>query len=261
MFRRLRSPAPKIHESRGPDSRMQLPYQPRVLRARGRSQHPYRSDLGLDAAESALVERFLPAVHGARPRLRQRPRGSAGPARLSGRGPRHRPLDDEERARPPQRRASTRASRRRRRQAPVRRERARRSGLRLQRPRPSHARGQGRLHCSRSQRVLKPGGVALLSVRTPFALNRLLPRMLGHVVLPRKGLRPDEDRDDDWYVQRPPLGWIVSRCREARLDPVCVCSYRQAIRPAPSAAHEAAGRAVLRRRDGGGIAAGGLPPA
>jgi ubiquinone/menaquinone biosynthesis C-methylase UbiE len=77
-------------------------------------------------------------------------------------------------------------------------------------------------------RVLKPGGVALLSMRTPYALNRMLPRLLRNVVLPRKGLRPDEERDDGQYVQRPPLRWLVNRCREARLEPVCVCSYRQA---------------------------------
>ncbi len=78
-------------------------------------------------------------------------------------------------------------------------------------------------------RVLKPGGVALLSLRTPYALNRMLPRMLRNVVLPRKGLRPDEERDDDQYVQRPPLSWLVRECREARLAPVCVCSHRQAV--------------------------------
>ena len=44
------------------------------------------------------------------------------------------------------------------------------------------------------QRVLRPGGVALLSLRTPYALNRMLPRLLRNVVLPRKGLRPDEER-------------------------------------------------------------------
>jgi SAM-dependent methyltransferase len=77
-------------------------------------------------------------------------------------------------------------------------------------------------------RVLRPGGVALLSLRTPYALNRMLPRMLGNVILPRKGLRPDEERDDDQYVQRPPLSWLVRECREARLEPVCVCSRRQA---------------------------------
>ena len=80
------------------------------------------------------------------------------------------------------------------------------------------------------KRVLRPGGVALLSLRTPYALNTMLPRLLRNVVLPRHGLRADEEGDGDSYVQRPPLGWLVSRCREARLDPVCVCSHRQAAR-------------------------------
>jgi ubiquinone/menaquinone biosynthesis C-methylase UbiE len=82
------------------------------------------------------------------------------------------------------------------------------------------------------QRVLRPGGVALLSLRTPYALNRMLPRLLRNVVLPRKGLRPDEDTEDAQYVQRPSLSWLVGQSREARLDPVCVCSDRQASRGA-----------------------------
>jgi SAM-dependent methyltransferase len=80
------------------------------------------------------------------------------------------------------------------------------------------------------QRVLRSGGVALFSLRTPYALNRMLPRLLRNVVLPRKGLRPDEESGNDQYVQRPPLSWFSRQCREARLDPVCVCSHRQASR-------------------------------
>ncbi|HET6171174.1 MAG TPA: methyltransferase domain-containing protein [Gaiellales bacterium] len=82
------------------------------------------------------------------------------------------------------------------------------------------------------QRVLRPGGVALLSLRTPYALNRMLPRLLRNVVLPRKGLRPDEEADGEQYVQRPSLSWLVGQCREVRLDPICVCSHRQASRGA-----------------------------
>lgn len=77
-------------------------------------------------------------------------------------------------------------------------------------------------------RVLRPGGVALLSLRTPYGLNRMLPRLLRNVVLPRTGLRPDEESDGEQYVQRPPLSWLSRQCREARLYPVCVCSHRQA---------------------------------
>ena len=80
------------------------------------------------------------------------------------------------------------------------------------------------------KRVLRPGGVALLSLRTPYALNTMLPRLLRNVVLPRHGLRADEEGNGEEYVQRPPLGWLVSQCREAGLDPVCVCSHRQAVR-------------------------------
>jgi SAM-dependent methyltransferase len=96
-----------------------------------------------------------------------------------------------------------------------------------------HLTRDGKIACLLEiERVLRPGGVALLGLRTPYALNGMLPRMLRHVVLPRHGLRADEERDGDQYVQRPPLGWLVSRCREARLDPICVCSHRQAARGA-----------------------------
>ncbi|MDX6539364.1 MAG: hypothetical protein QOI71_974 [Gaiellales bacterium] len=57
---------------------------------------------------------------------------------------------------------------------------------------------------------------------------RGLPRMLRNVVLPRKGLRADEESDGGQYVQRPSLGWLVGQCCEAQLTPVCVCSHRQA---------------------------------
>jgi ubiquinone/menaquinone biosynthesis C-methylase UbiE len=94
-----------------------------------------------------------------------------------------------------------------------------------------HLTREGKVACLvELHRVLRPGGIALLSMRTPYALNRLLPRLLRNVVLPRKGLRPDEESAGDLYVQRPSLGWLAEQCREARLDPVCVCSHRQAAR-------------------------------
>jgi len=94
-----------------------------------------------------------------------------------------------------------------------------------------HLTRDGKVAClAELQRVLRPGGVALLSLRTPYALNRMLPRLLRNILLPRKGLRPDEEADEEQYVQRPPLGWLVSQCSEMRLDPVCVCSHRQASR-------------------------------
>ena len=95
-----------------------------------------------------------------------------------------------------------------------------------------HLTREGKVACLLElRRVLRPGGVALLSLRTPYALNRMLPRLLRNVVLPRKGLRPDEEgSDDDHYVQRPPLGWLVSQCREAGLEPLCACSHRDAAR-------------------------------
>jgi ubiquinone/menaquinone biosynthesis C-methylase UbiE len=96
-----------------------------------------------------------------------------------------------------------------------------------------HLTRDGKVAClSELQRVLRPGGVAVLSMRTPYALNRMLPRLLRNVLLPRRGFRPDEEADGRQYVQRPPLSWLVGQCREARLQPVCVCSYRQASRRA-----------------------------
>jgi SAM-dependent methyltransferase len=95
-----------------------------------------------------------------------------------------------------------------------------------------HLTREGKVACLLElRRVLRPGGVALLSLRTPYALNGMLPRLLRNVVLPRKGLRPDEEgAGDDHYVQRPPLSWLVNQCREAGLEPLCVCSHRNAAR-------------------------------
>jgi ubiquinone/menaquinone biosynthesis C-methylase UbiE len=94
-----------------------------------------------------------------------------------------------------------------------------------------HLTREGKVACLvELQRVLRPGGVALLSLRTPYALNRMLPRLVRNIVLPRKGLRSDEEADGRQYVQRPALHWLVNQCREMRLDPVCVCSHRQASR-------------------------------
>jgi hypothetical protein len=95
----------------------------------------------------------------------------------------------------------------------------------------AHLTRDGKVACLvEIQRVLRPGGVALFSLRTPYALNRMLPRLLRNVLLPRSGLRPDEESGNDQYVQRPPLSWFSRQCGEARLHPVCVCSHRQASR-------------------------------
>ena len=103
------------------------------------------------------------------------------------------------------------------------------------------------------QRVLRPGGVALFSLRTPYALNRMLPRLLRNVMLPRKGLRPDEESGNDQYVQRPPLSWFSRQCREARLDPRLRVLAPPGVTRGLPREHAARGRAVLRRR--GGVAA------
>jgi ubiquinone/menaquinone biosynthesis C-methylase UbiE len=94
-----------------------------------------------------------------------------------------------------------------------------------------HLTGEGKVACLvELVRVLRPGGIAVLSLRTPYALNRMLPGLLRNIVLPRTGLRLDEESDGEQYVHRPPLGWLVSRCRDVRLEPLCVCSHRQASR-------------------------------
>ena len=174
----------------------------------------YRPDGGLDEAETALVERFLPAgLDRARPRLRQRARGArARRTRPRGRGPRHLAVDDRGGAR---RRGSGRyrcaLPGRRRRLAPARAARARRGRLRLQRHRPPHARRQGRLPArdqARSPpRRRRPAQPAHALRAQPDAARACCATSCCR----GKGLRPDEEGDGDQYVQRPPLGWLVSR--------------------------------------------------
>jgi ubiquinone/menaquinone biosynthesis C-methylase UbiE len=201
---------------------------------RAENRQSYRPDGGLDAAESALVERFLPpggtvldlgcgngrvalalAARGFQvegldisPSMIDEARAAAAAAGVDGRfrvgDAVNLPQDENELD------AVVFAC----------------NGI-------GHLTRDGKVACLvELQRVLRPGGVALLSLRTPYALNRMLLRLLRNVVLPRKGLRPDEESDGAQYVQRPPLSWLVGQCREARLDPVCVCSHRQAARGA-----------------------------
>ena len=101
---------------------------------------------------------------------------------------------------------------------------------------------------------LSLGGVVLLSLRTPYALNRMLPRLLRNIMLPRKGLRADEESDDEQYVQRPPLGWLVSRgsYHQPSLSSIItsvrrrVCSSRAACAKAMTSAPRSWASAALR---------------
>ena len=92
-----------------------------------------------------------------------------------------------------------------------------------------HLTRDGKIACLvEVQRVLRPGGVALFSLRTPYALNRMLPRLLRNVMLPRKGLRPDEESGDDQYVQRPPLSWFsASAARRGSTRSACARTARR----------------------------------
>jgi ubiquinone/menaquinone biosynthesis C-methylase UbiE len=73
------------------------------------------------------------------------------------------------------------------------------------------------------RRVLRPGGRVLLSFRTPYAVNRLLPGLLARRVRPSAdGLGPDEAVEAHGYVHRPSAGALRRATVGAGLRPVAL---------------------------------------
>jgi ubiquinone/menaquinone biosynthesis C-methylase UbiE len=76
-------------------------------------------------------------------------------------------------------------------------------------------------------RVVRPGGVVILSLRSPYALNRYLPGLLVRAAT-RRGAARDESRPGGVYVNRPSLRTMERLVREAGLDVVESTSLRAA---------------------------------
>jgi ubiquinone/menaquinone biosynthesis C-methylase UbiE len=89
-------------------------------------------------------------------------------------------------------------------------------------------------------RVTRPGGAILLSLRTPYALNAMLPGLAWRALSRSLGrLRgnpwqpPDETYELGVYVHRPSLGWMAGRMRSAGIDDVTVTTWRALQRGRP----------------------------
>jgi SAM-dependent methyltransferase len=75
-------------------------------------------------------------------------------------------------------------------------------------------------------RVIRPGGAALLSARTPYALNRMLPGLLVRGARQALG-GPDRDElSGPPYVHRPSVRTMERLVREAGLELVESTSHR-----------------------------------
>ena len=87
------------------------------------------------------------------------------------------------------------------------------------------------------QRVLRPGGVALLSLRTPYALNRMLPRLLRNVVLPAHGTAAGRGvrRRAVRAAAAARLARHASAARRGSLRSACARTARRRAGPSPRA--------------------------
>jgi ubiquinone/menaquinone biosynthesis C-methylase UbiE len=77
-------------------------------------------------------------------------------------------------------------------------------------------------------RVLKPGGCVIISARTPYALNNLLPGLLVRRLTRGGRLECDESRSDGVYVHRPSLRAYARLNREAGFVIASITSHRAA---------------------------------
>jgi SAM-dependent methyltransferase len=75
-------------------------------------------------------------------------------------------------------------------------------------------------------RVTRPGGAVLLSARSPYALNRLLPGLLVRSGRQLLGGRHRDDQQGEPYVHRPSVRTLERLVRESGLDLVESTSLR-----------------------------------
>jgi ubiquinone/menaquinone biosynthesis C-methylase UbiE len=80
-----------------------------------------------------------------------------------------------------------------------------------------------------ANRVTTPGGAVIFSFRSPYALNRLLPRLLLRLVT-RRGEHRDDEVSDGVYVHRPSVRTMTRLARDAGLEVVETATSRAATR-------------------------------
>ena len=92
-----------------------------------------------------------------------------------------------------------------------------------------HLELDGMRRCARElARVLRPGGCLVVSARSPYAMNRLLPGLIVRRLIGSGGLGRDESLSDGVFVHRPSLRTLTRIFSEAGFLVSAITSYRAA---------------------------------
>ena len=93
-----------------------------------------------------------------------------------------------------------------------------------------HLELDGMRRCARElARVLRPGGCLVVSARSPYAMNRLLPGLVARKLLGGGGgLGRDESLSDGCFVHRPSLRTLARLFGDAGFIVAGITSYRAA---------------------------------
>ena len=92
-----------------------------------------------------------------------------------------------------------------------------------------HLELDGMRRCARElARVLRPGGCLVVSARSPYAMNRLLPGLVVQKLIGGGGLGRDESLSDGVFVHRPSLRTLTRIFSDAGFIVAGITSHRAA---------------------------------
>lgn len=78
-------------------------------------------------------------------------------------------------------------------------------------------------------RVLRPRATLILAIRTPYALNRLLPGLVVRALRPNRQRRAHESISNGVYVNRPSVRAMARMLRQAGFTDVTSSSFRDVV--------------------------------